>query len=175
MFKKIAIGVVILVLIVLGLAVMQPDSFRVQRVIAIKAPPEKIMPLISDFHNWLQWSPWEKLDPSMNRQFSGAPKDVGAVYAWNGNKDVGSGRMEITSMAPPNKVGINLVFLEPFESHCVTDFTLEGKGDATTVTWTMSGPSNFMTKVMGLFASMDSMIGKDFEAGLASMKAAAEK
>jgi uncharacterized protein YndB with AHSA1/START domain len=175
MFKKIAIAVVVLILIVLGLAALQPDSFRVQRVIAIKAPPEKIMPLISDFHNWPQWSPWEKLDPSMNRQYSGAPKDVGAVYAWKGNKDVGSGRMEITSMAPPNKVGINLVFLEPFESHCVTDFTLEGKGDTTTVTWTMSGPSNFMTKVMGLFASMDSMIGKDFEAGLASMKAAAEK
>jgi uncharacterized protein YndB with AHSA1/START domain len=175
MFKKIALGVVVLILIVLGLAAMQPDSFRVQRAIAIKAPPEKIMPLISDFHHWPQWSPWEKLDPSMNRQFSGAPKDVGAVYAWNGNKDVGSGRMEITSMAPPNKVGINLVFLEPFESHCVTDFTLEAKGDTTTVTWTMSGPSNFMTKVMGLFASMDSMIGKDFEAGLASMKAAAEK
>jgi uncharacterized protein YndB with AHSA1/START domain len=175
MFKKIAIGVVVLVLIVLGLALMQPDSFRVQRVATIKAPPEKIMPLISDFHNWPQWSPWEKLDPSMNRQYSGAPKDVGAVYAWYGNKDVGSGRMEITGMTPPNKVSINLVFLEPFESHCVTDFTLEGKGENTTVTWTMSGPSNFMTKLMGVFTSMDSMIGKDFEAGLASMKAAAEK
>jgi hypothetical protein len=175
MFKKIAIGVVVLILIVLGLAAMQPDSFRVQRAIAIKAPPEKIMPLISDFHNWPQWSPWEKLDPSMNRHYSGATRDVGAVYAWDGNKDVGSGRMEITSVTPPTKVGINLVFLQPFESHCVTDFTLDGKGETTTVTWTMSGPSNFMTKVMGLFASMDSMIGKDFEAGLASMKAAAEK
>lgn len=175
MFKKIAIGVLVLILIVLGLAAMQPDSFRVQRAIAIKAPPEKILPLISDFHNWPQWSPWEKLDPAMQRTFSGAPKDVGAVYEWKGNKDVGSGRMEIASMAPPNKVGINLVFLAPFESHCVTDFTLENKGELTTVTWTMSGPSDFMTKVMGLFASMDKMIGKDFEAGLASMKAAAEK
>jgi hypothetical protein len=175
MFKKIAIGLVILVLIVLGLAAMQPDSFRVQRSIAIKAPAEKIMPLISDFHHWPQWSPWEKLDPAMKRTFSGAPKDVGAAYAWTGNKDVGSGRMEIVSMTQPSKVGINLVFLEPFESHCVTEFVLDTKGDLTTVSWTMSGPSNFMTKVMGLFASMDSMIGKDFEAGLASMKAAAEK
>jgi hypothetical protein len=175
MFKKIAIGLVILVLIVLGLAAMQPDSFRVQRSIAIKAPAEKIMPLISDFHHWPLWSPWEKLDPAMKRTFSGAPKDVGAAYAWTGNKDVGSGRMEIVSMTQPSKVGINLVFLEPFESHCVTEFVLDTKGDLTTVSWTMSGPSNFMTKVMGLFASMDSMIGKDFEAGLASMKAAAEK
>ena len=115
MFKKIAIGVVVLILIVLGLAAMQPDSFRVQRAITIKAPPEKIMPLISDFHNWPQWSPWEKLDPAMQRTFSGAPKDVGAVYEWKGNKDVGSGRMEIAGMTPPNKVDIKLVFLEPFE------------------------------------------------------------
>ncbi|NGZ85626.1 SRPBCC family protein [Duganella aceris] len=175
MLKKISLAVVVLILIVVALAAMQPDSFRVQRAIAIKAPPEKIMPLISDFHQWPQWSPWEKLDPAMNRVFSGAPKDVGAVYAWNGNKEVGAGRMEITSMTPPNQVGIKLVFLEPFESHCVTDFALDSKGESTTVTWTMSGPSNFMTKVMGLFSSMDKMIGKDFEAGLASMKAAAEK
>lgn len=175
MLKKIAMGFVVLILIVLALAAMQPDSFRVQRAIAIKAPPEKITPLISDFHQWPQWSPWEKLDPAMKRTFSGAPKDVGAVYEWKGKKDVGSGRMEITSMTPPTRVGIDLVFLEPFESHCVTDFTLENQGETTTVTWTMSGPSNFMTKLMGLFASMDKMIGKDFEAGLASMKAAAEK
>lgn len=175
MFKKIALGVVALLVIVLGLAAMQPDTFRVQRVATIQAPPEKIMPLISDFRNWPQWSPWEKLDPAMNRQYSGAPQGVGAVYAWNGNKEVGAGRMEITGLTPPNKVAINLVFLEPFESHCVTDFTLDPKDNGTTVTWTMSGPSNFMTKLMGLFSSMDSMIGKDFEAGLASMKAAAEK
>ena len=175
MLKKIAIGVVVLILIIVALAAMQPDSFRVQRAIVIKAPPEKILPLISDFHNWPQWSPWEKLDPSMTRTFSGAPKDVGAVYEWKGNKDVGSGRMEITGMTPPNRVGIDLLFLEPFESHCVTDFALENKGELTTVTWTMSGPSDFMTKLMGVFTSMDKMIGKDFEAGLSSMKAAAEK
>ncbi|GJI99754.1 potassium-transporting ATPase subunit F [Duganella rhizosphaerae] len=174
MLKKIAIGVVVLVLIVLGLAAMQPDSFRVQRTIAIKAPPEKILPLISDFHNWTSWSPWEKLDPAMKRTFSGAPKDQGAIYAWEGDDKVGSGRMEITGQAPA-KVDIKLDFLKPFESHCQTEFTLEPKGELTTVSWTMSGPSNFMTKLMGLAVSMDSMIGKDFEAGLANMKAVAEK
>ena len=175
MLKKIAIGIVVLVLIVLGLAAMQPDSYRVQRTVAIKAPPEKILPLISDFHNWTAWSPWEKLDPAMKRSFSGAPRDLGAVYAWEGDSKVGAGRMEITSVTQPNNVGIKLDFLRPFESHCVTDFTLAGSGDMTTVTWTMSGPSDFMTKLMGLAVSMDKMIGKDFEAGLASMKAAAEK
>jgi hypothetical protein len=175
MLKKIALGIVVLVLIVLGLAAMQPDSFRVQRTIAIKASPEKIQPLISDFRNWTSWSPWEKLDPAMKRTFSGAPKDVGAVYAWEGDDKVGAGRMEITSLTQPTNVGIKLDFLRPFESHCVTDFTLAGSGDTTTVTWTMSGPSDFMTKLMGLAVSMDKMIGKDFEAGLASMKAVAEK
>lgn len=174
MLKKIAIGVVVLVLIVLGLAAMQPDSYRVQRTIAIKAPAEKILPLISDFHNWTSWSPWEKLDPAMKRTFSGAPKDQGAVYAWEGDDKVGAGRMEITGLTPA-KVDIQLDFLKPFESHCQTVFALETKGDITTVSWTMSGPSEFMTKLMGLVVSMDSMIGKDFEAGLANMKAVAEK
>ena len=134
MFKKIALGVVVLVLVVLGLASMQPDSFRVQRMIAIQAPPEKIAPLISDFHQWALWSPWEKLDPGMKRTFSGAPKDQGAVYAWEGNDKVGAGRMEITSLTQPSNVGIKLDFLKPFESHCVTDFTLRNNGDMTTVT-----------------------------------------
>ena len=175
MLKKIAIGVVALILIVLGLAAVQPDSFRVQRTIAIKASPEKIQPLISDFHNWPAWSPWEKLDPAMKRIYSGAPKDQGAVYAWEGDDKVGAGRMEITGLAQPTKVDIKLDFLKPFESHCLTEFTLEPKGELTTVTWTMSGPSNFMTKLIGLAVSMDKMIGKDFETGLANMKAVAEK
>ncbi len=174
MLKKIAIGVVVLVLIVLGLAAMQPDSFRVQRTIAIKAPPEKILPLISDFHNWTSWSPWEKLDPAMRRTYSGAPKEQGAVYAWEGDDKVGAGRMEITGQAL-SKVDIKLDFLKPFESHCQTEFALEPKGELTTVSWTMSGPSDFMTKLMGLVVSMDRMIGKDFETGLANMKAVAEK
>jgi len=174
MLKKIVIGVVVLVLIVLGLAAMQPDSYRVQRTIAIKAPPEKILPLISDFHNWTAWSPWEKLDPAMKRTFSGAPKDLGAVYAWEGDDKVGAGRMEITALTPA-KVDIKLDFLRPFESHCLTEFALENKGELTTVSWTMSGPSAFLTKLMGLMVSMDKMIGKDFETGLANMKAVAEK
>jgi hypothetical protein len=175
MLKKIVIAIVVLVLIVLGLAAMQPDSYKVTRSATIKAPPEKIIPLISDFHNWASWSPWENLDPAMKRTFSGPAKDKGAVYAWEGNDKVGAGRMEILEVAQPSKVDIKLDFLRPFESHCQTVFTLEPKGDSTTVTWTMSGPSAFITKLMGLVASMDSMVGKDFEAGLASMKTVAEK
>lgn len=175
MVKKIAIGFAILVLVVLAIAALQPDSFRVQRSIGIKARPEKILPLISDFHNWTSWSPWEKLDPSMKRSFSGAAHGRGAVYAWEGNDQVGAGRMEITELRAPRQVLIKLDFLRPFEGHNQTEFLLEAKGDGTTVTWVMSGPSNLITKLIGLVSSMDSMVGKDFETGLANMKAAAEK
>jgi hypothetical protein len=175
MFKKIIIGLAVLILIVLALAAMQPATYSVTRSIAIKAPPERIQPLISDFHNWPLWSPWEKLDPALKRTFSGATRDLGAVYAWEGNKDVGSGRMEIIGLTPPTKVGIKLDFLTPMESSAMTDFVLEPKGDTTTVTWTMSGKSDFMTKLMGVFFSMDRMIGPDFESGLSQMKAVAEK
>ena len=175
MFKKILLGLAALILIILAIAAMQPDSYRVERTATIKAPPDKIQPLISDFHNWASWSPWEKLDPAMKRTFSGAARDKGAIYAWDGNDQVGAGRMEITELAPAARVGIKLDFFRPFESHCQTDFTLKPGADGTTVTWTMSGPSSFMTKLMGLVVSMDKMVGKDFETGLASMKAVAEK
>jgi hypothetical protein len=175
MLKKIIIGLAVVILIVLALAAVQPATYSVTRSIAIKAPPERIQPLISDFHNWPLWSPWEKLDPAMKRTFSGATKDLGAVYAWDGNKDVGSGRMEIIGLTQPTKVGIKLDFLAPMASSAMTDFVLEPKGDTTTVTWTMSGQSDFMTKLMGVFLSMDRMIGPDFESGLSQMKVVAEK
>lgn len=175
MLKKIAIGIIAVVVIILGLAMTQPNSYSVTRSATIKAPPEKVYGLISDFHNWTLWSPWEKLDPNMKRTYSGAPAGVGAVYGWEGNDQVGAGRMEIINAAAPSKVDIKLDFLKPFESNNTTVFALAPEGDGTKVTWTMSGPSAFMTKLMGVFVSMDSMIGPDFEMGLASMKAVAEK
>ncbi|MES2018848.1 MAG: SRPBCC family protein [Pseudomonadota bacterium] len=175
MIKKIAVGTLVIIAIIFGLALTKPDTFAVQRVVTIKAPPEKIAPLISDFHNWGSWSPWEALDPKMQRTFSGAAAGKGAVYAWKGNKDVGQGRMEITDETPPAKVVIKLDFLEPFASHNVTEFTLKPQGDSTIVTWNMTGPMPLISKIMSVFASMDKMIGPDFEKGLAKMKTVAEK
>ncbi|GAB2864675.1 K(+)-transporting ATPase subunit F [Pseudoduganella ginsengisoli] len=175
MLKKIAIGIVAVVVIILGLALLQPNSFAVSRSIAIKAPAEKIYPLISDFHEWGKWSPWEGLDPNMKRTFTGPASGAGAVYSWDGNDAVGAGRMEITGAQAPSKVDIKLDFLKPIASQNTTVFALQPEGDGTKVVWTMSGPSSFMTKLMGVFVSMDKMIGPDFEKGLASMKAAAEK
>lgn len=175
MLKKIAIGILAVVVIILGLALAQPNSYSVSRSIVIKAPAEKIYPLISDFHQWGAWSPWENLDPNMKRTFTGAASGAGAVYSWEGNDAVGAGRMEITGAQPPSKIDIKLDFLKPIASQNNTVFVLKPQGDRTDVVWTMSGPSSFMTKLMGVFVSMDKMIGPDFEKGLASMKAAAEK
>jgi uncharacterized protein YndB with AHSA1/START domain len=175
MFKTIALVVVVLIAGVLVFATTRPDAFRVERSISIKAPPEKIFPYFDDFNRWAAWSPWEKLDPLMKRSFSGAPSGKGAVYAWEGNGKVGAGRMEIIDSAAPTKLAIKLDFLKPFEGHNTAEYTLVPAGDSTQVTWAMFGPAPYISKLMGIFVSMDSMIGKDFETGLANLKAAAEK
>jgi uncharacterized protein YndB with AHSA1/START domain len=160
---------------VLGYAVTRPDTFTVQRSIAIKASPEKIYPLIADFNNWHEWSPFEKTDPSMKRAFSGAASGTGAVYAWEGNGNAGVGRMEITGAAPPDKVTIQLDFTKPFPANNVVNFTLAPSSDGTTVRWTMQGRNAYVAKLMGVFFNMDEMVGGQFESGLAAMKAAAER
>jgi uncharacterized protein YndB with AHSA1/START domain len=182
MFEIIAIIAVVLAIaiaVVLILAATKPNTFSVQRATTVKAPPEKIFSLINDFHQWGTWSPWEKKDPAMKRSFSGAASGKGAVYGWDGNKNVGSGRMEILDASLPSKIVIKLDFFKPFEGHNTAEFTMLPQGDATNVTtnvsWIMHGPASFMSKVMQVFMNMDKMIGKDFEAGLANLKGLTEK
>ena len=175
MFKTLLIVVVVTVLGVLGLAAIQPDSFTVQRQVSVSATPDKVFALINDFHRWGEWSPWEALDPAMQRNYSGPASGPGAVYVWAGNKAVGAGRMEITSAQPASRLAIKLDVLRPFEGHNTTVFTLAPQGAATRVTWTMRGPMPFVSKLMSVFVSMDKLIGTDFEAGLAKMKAVAEQ
>jgi Polyketide cyclase / dehydrase and lipid transport len=179
MVKTIAIVVGVLLVVsvagVLLLAVSKPDTFRVQRATSIKAPSDRIFPLIADFHGWSAWSPYEKLDPAMKRTFGGADKGKGAVYEWESDGKAGKGRMEITDAPAPSKVTIKLDFLKPFESHNTAEFKLEPSGDSTELTWAMYGPNLFIGKVMSIFFDMDKMIGKDFETGLANLKTLAEQ
>jgi hypothetical protein len=178
MLKTLAIIAVVVLVVIAGILIYastKPDSFRVQRMASIKAPPEKIFPLINDLKAWVSWSPYEKKDPAMKRSFGPVTAGKGATYAWEGDRNVGKGHMEIVGTSPPDKVLIKLDFIKPFEAHNTAEFTLEPKGDATLVTWAIYGPSAYITKVMSVFFSMDSMIGRDFEAGLADLKAAAEK
>ena len=176
MLKTIAAIIVLAVAAIVILAATKPDMLRVERKASMQATPDKIFPLINDFHNWPSWSPYEKLDPQMRRTLSGAPNGKGAVYEWAGERKVGQGRMEITDTAPPSRVTIKLDFIEPFEGHNTAEFLLEPKGgDVTEVTWVMQGPCPYIAKVMSVFVNMDKMIGKDFEAGLANLRTIAEK
>lgn len=175
MLIKIALIALILIIAVLIYAATRPDTFHVERSVTIKAPPEKIFPLINDFHLWNDWTPYNK-DPAMQKTFSGSPLGVGAHYAWEGNKEVGQGEISITEATPPTRVVLNLHIIKPFEGgNNPVVFTLKPADGHTNVTWAMDGQSHFMFKVMGLFISMDNMIGKDFEVGLAQLKVLAEK
>ena len=175
MLKKIVVVLLVVVAGFLAYASTRPDTLRVQRSATIKAPPDKIYPLITDLRRWSVWSPWEKRDPAMKRTFGGADSGKGATYVWQGNRDVGEGRMEIVEATPSSKIAIKLDFIKPLEGHNVAEFTLTPKGETTDVTWVMYGPTPFIGKVLGIFVNMDTMIGNDFEAGLASLKSAAEK
>jgi uncharacterized protein YndB with AHSA1/START domain len=171
----IAIVLAVAIATVLVLAATKPNTFSVRRIATIKAPPERIFSLINDFHQWGAWSPYEHKDPAMKRSYGGAESGKGAVYAWEGNKNVGSGRMEILDTSAPTKIVIKLDFFAPFEGHNTAEFTMLPQGDATNVTWLMHGPARFISKVMQVFMNLDNMIGRDFEAGLANLKRLSEK
>jgi uncharacterized protein YndB with AHSA1/START domain len=171
----IAVILAVAIAVVLILAATKPNRFSVRRETTVKAPAEKIFLLINDFHQWVTWSPWEHRDPALKRSYSGAESGRGAVYGWEGNKSVGSGRMEILESAAPSKIVIQLDFFKPFEGHNTAEFTMLPQGDGTHVIWLMHGPAPFINKVMQVFMNLDKMIGKDFEAGLASLKQLTEK
>lgn len=177
-FVSIVVGVMVaLVAAVLIFAATQPDTFRIERKIDIKAAPDKVFAVVDDFHQWTAWSPWEHLDPNMKKTFSGPASGKGASYAWDGNKAVGKGAMELTeasTSSASSKIVIKLDFLAPFEAHDSAEFTFAPSGDNTTVTWAMTGPNPYMMKVMHVFISMDSMVGGDFERGLSNLKSVAE-
>jgi len=175
MLKSIAIVVVVGIAAVLVFAATKRDDFRVQRSIVVKAAPDRILPLIADFHRWAEWSPYEKLDPAMKRVHAGAPQGVGAIYEWEGNSKAGAGRMEIKEVQAPSRVAIQLDFTKPVEGHNVAEFALEPRAGGTQVSWSMRGPSPYLMKLLGIFVNLDRMIGSDFETGLANLKAIAER
>jgi uncharacterized protein YndB with AHSA1/START domain len=174
MAVTIAVVVLVLIGVVLAVAASRPSEFTVQRTTRIAAPPERILANIADFRRWEAWSPWERMDPAMRKTHSGAASGPGAVYEWEGNSKVGKGRMEITELSPPSSVTVQLDFLKPFEAHNTARFMLVPVAGGTDVTWSMFGPSPFVTKVMGVFFNMEKMVGKDFERGLASLKTVSE-
>ena len=161
----------------LAYASTRPPTFRIERSIRIGAPIVQVAELIDDFREWQKWSPWEQIDPTLRRKFSGAEAGVGAVYEWTGDGKAGAGRMEITEMragAERGRITIKLDFLKPFKASNTAEFVMTPTDAGTDLSWAMFGPSPFISKVMGVFMDMDKIVGKDFEAGLQSLKTSAE-
>ena len=153
---------------------MADDTYTVSREARIDAPPVRIYEQIVDFRNWPHWSPWENLDPELRRTYSGAESGKGSVYAWSGNRKAGKGHMEIIEAADPSRVQIDLVFEKPWKARNDTVFTIEPEGSGSRVTWSMTGKKTLMTKAMGIFTSLDKLVGSDFEKGLQQLKATTE-
>jgi uncharacterized protein YndB with AHSA1/START domain len=167
--------IVLLVAAVLIYGAMQPSRFSIFREANIKASPAEVFKQLNDFRHWAAWSPWEKMDPNLQRSFTGATTGVGAKYAWVGNKKVGEGSMEITESEPSRRMQLDLHFLKPFQADNVTEFSLAPADGGTHVKWEMRGHTPFMLRLMKIFMDMDKMVGKDFEAGLANLKSLVEK
>ncbi len=152
----------------------QPDDFKVTRTATIAAPPEKVFSHVNNLRQWEDWSPWAKLDPNAKNTFAGPDAGVGATMSWAGNNKVGEGKMTITENVASTLICFRLEFLRPFKATNTAEFTFTQQGNQTLVTWSMSGKNNVMSKVFGLIINCDKMVGKDFEKGLASLKAVAE-
>lgn len=174
MWKKVLGGVVALIVVLLIVVATRPNTYRVERSTTISAAPEVVYAQVADFHKWDAWMPWGKLDPNMKKTYEGTQGAVGSSYGWEGNSDVGSGKMTVLAVEPNKHLDIDLHFIKPFESSAKNGFVLEPAGKDTKVTWYMSGDHSFMSKFMCMFTSMDAIIGKDFDKGLADMKKVAE-
>lgn len=175
MLKKILLTLAALLIVFVVVVALQPADFRVTRSTTINAPVAAVFPHVNNFQKWFDWSPWEKLDPNMQRIYDGSSEGEGAIYSWVGNKDVGEGRMTITESKSNELVRIKLEFIKPFAAINTSEFTFKANGGQTAVKWEMSGRKNFMSKAFCLFMSMDKMVGGDFEKGLTQMKALAEE
>ena len=170
LFLALVFIAILLIVIIAG----RPDEFTVSRAITIAATAEKVFPHVNDLHLWQAWSPWAKLDPNAKNTFTGAACGAGASMTWDGNKKVGAGKMTITKSQPNELVQFQLKFLRPFSAENLAEFRFKSTSHQTTVKWTMTGKSNFIFKVFGLFMNCDDMVGKDFEKGLSALKTIAE-
>jgi hypothetical protein len=171
---KILIALAAIAVVLVVVVATRPSEFRVARTARIAAPAPVVFAQVNDFHKWEAWSPWAKLDPAMKQAYEGAPAGTGAVYTWAGNKEVGEGRMTLTESRPSELIKIELEFFKPFATTSTAEFTFKPEGDHTLVTWSMTGQNNFIAKAVHLFMDMDTMVGGQFENGLARMKSVAE-
>lgn len=174
MLKKVAVTLGIAVGAFALFVASRPADFRVERHAQIAASPAIVFGLVNDFHRWNGWSPWDKLDPAMQRTFTGPAAGPGAVYEWLGNNKVGQGRMTILESKPGELLSIRLEFIKPFAATNLTTFRFTSANGGSLVSWEMAGRNGFIGKLFCVFNDMDKMVGADFERGLAQMAALAE-
>jgi hypothetical protein len=175
MLKKILVLLAVIVAGFFAFAAAQPTLYRVQRSAKIEAPAPVVFAQLSDFRAWAAWSTWEGKDPAMRKTYEGTPGTVGATYAWQGNEQVGEGKMTITGVQAPMELKLRLEFIKPFAAVASTQFIVAPEpGGGVTATWSMDGTNNLIAKAFGLFVNMDKMVGGDFEKGFAKLKQVAE-
>ena len=174
MVIKVLIAITAIVVVLVVVIAMRPTEFRVERTATISAPAPAVFAQVNDFRQWEAWSPYAKRDPGMKKSFEGAPAGVGAIYTWSGNHEVGEGRTTIIESRPSELIRIKLEFVRPFVGTSTAEFTFRPEGGRTAVTWSLEGRNSFPAKAMSLVMNMDTMIGGDFEKGLAQLKAIAE-
>lgn len=175
MLSWILVGVGAVIAIFVVVVALQPSDFRIERSATMAAPPPAVFAQVNDFQKWQSWSPWEKLDPALQRSYEGPAAGAGAQYAWVGNKDVGEGRMTILESVPGERVRIKLEFFKPFAATNTAEFSFRPEAGATRVTWSMAGQNNFVARAVCMFMNMDKMVGGQFEQGLAQIKAIVER
>ena len=173
--KRLLVGLVLLVATFAVVVWFQPDDYRLTRTTMIAAPAAAVFGHVNELKKWDDWSPWAKLDPNAKVTFSGPPAGVGATFRWDGNDKVGAGTMTITESKPNDRVATRTDFTRPFQGSSHSDFIFSEQGGRTNVIWTMFGTQNFIGKAICLFMPMETMLGPEFEKGLAAMKQVAEK
>jgi hypothetical protein len=173
MWIRIAAVVVLLLIVLVVFIATRPADFKLSRSRTLSAPANVIWASVNDFHQWPAWSPWEKIDPELKREYSGPPEGTGSSYFWSSeNAKAGVGRMTITDAQPSQSVSIRLEFIKPFTATNSVKFEFVPSASGTNVTWSMTGRRNFMMKAFCIFMNMKKMVGPDFERGLANLDAA---
>jgi hypothetical protein len=171
MIWYILLTVVAVLGIIAIIASTKPDVWSIHRQAAIPGTPAQIFPFMHDLHKFMEWSPWAKLDPDMKLTYGGPASGTGANFSWEGNGKAGAGKMTITESRANDLIRCQLDFCKPFKCTNIQEFALKPEGSQTIVTWTMNGKAPFFFKLFLVFASCDSMMGKDLESGLANLKA----
>lgn len=171
----IGFGTLFVVAALMVLVATRPDDLHVERTGTVSAPPDVVFAKINDLPTWTTWSPYEGRDPDMKRTYEGPKAGTGAVYGWNGNNDIGEGKMTIIESKPGELVKIRLQFTRPFPCDNIVNFILSPTEGGTKVTWAMDGKNTFFSKAMGLVLNMDAMVGDDFAQGIKNLDAAVKK